>query len=441
MLAVPVLLGCKTTGPIVQASTDFRLQNIEAALVKIQGEVKALEDKQAAGDQSWSEVRSKLDELTSLVRSKAPGGLGATEQETPPPWAGSASTLPAGRTDSGRPPKGTPASAGAGQPPVGAGGTRFPPAEPGRPFPGTPPGQTAQAVQDAASFRPSPPPATPAPGTSGAPSEKAASEPLSPAGELAAASPPVSPARPAGNPAKTWELPGPGDGVASGATTQPERGTGPAVLSPYPAEVPTPQGLPPTAPPAQAKAQTGPVATAVQAPSPPARTPAAPAASGESARASQATGPEPKPVGAPSSAVPAATASPYADKSSAAEEADYNKALKLALNGKPREAKAAFSEFLVRHPQSRLEPNVLYWIGESDFNQGDVTEAAKSFTDVSKRFPGHHKAADSLYKLGMAQEKLGNTAQAKAAYEALAKDYPASELAGAARRKAEQLSR
>jgi len=135
----------------------------------------------------------------------------------------------------------------------------------------------------------------------------------------------------------------------------------------------------------------------------------------------------------------AATAAP--GKPSPGEEADYNRALKLALNGKPREAKAAFSEFLSRHPRSSLEPNVRYWIGESDYIQGDMTQAAQSFTDVSTRYAGHHKAADSLYKLGMVQEKLGNAAAARAAYEALVRDYPASELTGNAKRKLEQLPR
>jgi TolA-binding protein len=84
---------------------------------------------------------------------------------------------------------------------------------------------------------------------------------------------------------------------------------------------------------------------------------------------------------------------------------------------------------------------VRYWIGESDYIQGNMSQAAQSFSEVSTRYAGHHKAADSLYKLGMVQEKLGDTAAARTAYETLVRDYPSSELTGNAKRKLEQLPR
>ncbi|NMC48640.1 MAG: hypothetical protein GYA47_04295, partial [Desulfovibrio sp.] len=305
---MPLLFGCKTTGPIVQASTDFRLQNIEASLVKIQGEVKALEAKQAEGDQSWAEVRGKLEELTSLVRAKASGGVGAVEQTVPPPWAG---TTQAGQTAKESTPSGP-----AGKTSAGAKGTRFPPAEQGRPFPATPPGQTAQAVQAASTAAPSPVPTPPPAATAATPP----AESLTPAAELATAPPAESAVRPSVNPPKTWEIPGPGEVPASGQPAKAEPGAAPASHSPYPAEVPEPQPAAATA----APAATGPVATAVQAPA--AASPVAAAA--QPPQAQPAAGPTPRPYAAPES--PAATASPYAGKASATEEADYNKALKLA---------------------------------------------------------------------------------------------------------------
>jgi|GEM_PF-1661065 len=431
--------GCRTTGPIAQSSTDFRLQNIEAALVKIQGEVQALESRQAEGDKTWGEVRAKLDELTQLVRSRTGEPGPASVQDAPPPWAGQPmAAAPAAGPISG------PASGQAAAPPPPAGpgeksptpyappgktaspyaqndkGRAAPASDVGRPFPATPPGQTAQAVQAAALSEPTPPPASAPPLTSPAPD----SAPPSPAAELAAASipAPVSATAPGGNPAKTWELPGPGD-AAVPAQPAALPGATPASAtshSPYPAV------LPPAASPAAAR-------SAGPAPAPAPVSPVTPVAT-----AVQAVEPAP----GPTPYAPAPAAAPAAPgKPSPGEEADYNRALKLALNGKPREAKAAFSEFLSRHPRSSLEPNVRYWIGESDYIQGDMTQAAQSFTDVSTRYAGHHKAADSLYKLGMVQEKLGNTAAARAAYEALVRDYPASELTGNAKRKLEQLPR
>ncbi|MDQ7830766.1 MAG: tol-pal system protein YbgF [Desulfovibrionaceae bacterium] len=452
-LFVLLCAGCRTTGPIAQSSTDFRLQNIEAALVKIQGEVQALEARQAEGDKTWGEVRTKLDELAQLVRARTGEPGAASAQDAPPPWAGQ-SMAPAGLGAAAAGPSSpsapaSPAASPADRPPKPYGASdraalaqngKGQPAQAsdvGRPFPATPPGQTARAVQAAASSEPTPFPMTPdATPASPEAAPSAVPGPPSPAAELAAAgasvpipapvSAPATAAAPGGNQAKTWELPGPGDAVVAvekpGSTPTGQTGhTGPvpatpaSTLSPYPPALPPVDGAAP--PPVT------PVATAVQAAGP-------------------ASGPVPTPYAAPSGPAPsAAPAAPASGKASPGQEADYNRALKLALNGKPREAKAAFNEFLARHPHSALEPNVRYWIGESDYILGDMSQAAQSFTDVSTRYAGHHKAADSLYKLGMVQEKLGNTAAARTAYESLVKDYPASELAGNAKRKLEQLPR
>jgi len=437
-LVVLSFAGCRTTGPIAQSSTDFRLQNIEAALVKIQGEVQALESKQAAGDKNWGEVRAKLDELALLLRSRADEAGAASVQDAPPPWAGqpmaanqaAASKAAAGPGEKNAAPYAPPGKSAASAAQNGK-GQPAPPSDVGRPFPATPPGQTAQAVQAAASAAPTPPPAQ----------KNQDPELPSPAAELAAAGPsapaPVSAATPGGNPAKAWELPGPGESSApakaQAAGVEPAPAASPAPpgssLSPYPAVLPPVGEGTSQAPPPSAAAT--PVATAVQAVAPaPGRAPTPYAAPSG-----------PAPSAAPAASAPTPASGPVSGKPSPGEEADYNRALKLALNGKPREASAAFGEFLSRHPHSPLEPNVRYWIGESDYIQGNMSQAAQSFTDVSTRYAGHHKAADSLYKLGMVQEKLGNTAAARTAYESLIKDYPASELTGNAKRKLEQLPR
>lgn len=425
LCALFLTAGCRTTGPIAESSTDFRLQNIEAALVKIQGEVKALESRQAEGDKTWGEVRAKLDELTQLLRARSGEAAPAAAQTPPPPWAGQASAQsapPAAQAPAqtaqatAAPPSQSASDAKGDRQPVpysrwAKPGKDQPQAQSdvGRPFPAVPPGQTAQAVQAASTASPTPPP--PSTSAPAAASPPATTEPATPAAELAAMTPPapLSAASPGGNPAKAWDLPGPDAASSRPMAATPAAPQAVSPLSPYPAVLP-PAGGP------QAQTAPSPVATAVQ-------------------------GPLPEPGPAPASPAAPAPAAPTTGKPSAVEEADYNRALKLALNGKPREAKAAFGEFLAKHPQSALSPNVRYWIGESDYIQGNMTQAAQSFGEVSKMYPGHHKAADSLYKLGMVEEKLGDTAAARAAYEALVKDYPSSELAGNARRKLEQLPR
>jgi tol-pal system protein YbgF len=428
LCALFFVAGCRTAGPIAQSSTDFRLQNIEAALVKMQGEVKALEDKQAQGDKTWGEVRAKIDELAQLVRARSGDAGAASVRDAPPPWAGQPAAAPPAEAPSKSDKQPTPYAASGRAAPNGK-GQPAPPSDVGRPFPAVPPGQTAQAVQAASTAAPTPPPApapSPPPAMEPAPPSPAAE--LASAGAPATAPAPVSTASPGGNPAKAWELPGPDvTASASKPAALPPGGDSavkaapaispPSSLSPYPAVLPPGGDSAVQAAPA-VPAQATPVATAVQ-------------------------GPEPVPGRAPTplAPTPSPAPGPVSGKPSAGEEADYNKALKLALNGKPREAKAAFSDFLARHPQSALSPNVRYWIGESDYIQGNMSQAAQSFSEVSTRYAGHHKAADSLYKLGMVQEKLGDTAAARTAYETLVRDYPSSELTGNAKRKLEQLPR
>ncbi len=71
--AVFVAAGCRAGGTW-ESSAEFRLQNVEAAVMELQEELKALEANQAEGDERWNEVRRRLDELTALLRSGRPGG-------------------------------------------------------------------------------------------------------------------------------------------------------------------------------------------------------------------------------------------------------------------------------------------------------------------------------------------------------------------------------
>jgi tol-pal system protein YbgF len=165
------------------------------------------------------------------------------------------------------------------------------------------------------------------------------------------------------------------------------------------------------------------------------------------ASAAQVAAPEPA-AGEPAAPAPAAKAAETkplppvagnAENATPTEKNEYNKALQMAINGNTAEAKAAFDQFLVAHPQSPLTPNALYWVGEGAFAKGDYQTAINDFDKVAKGWPGHHKAADSLYKMAAAQEKAGDVAGAKATLERYLKDYPNADLAGVARQKLQSL--
>lgn len=91
ILAVALLGGvlflsaCKTATPTWESSAEFRLQNVEAALLQVQDELKQLEARQSGDDKKWEEARAKLDELLALLRAKGAAPEGAMPVATPAP--------------------------------------------------------------------------------------------------------------------------------------------------------------------------------------------------------------------------------------------------------------------------------------------------------------------------------------------------------------------
>lgn len=91
VLAVALLGGvlflsaCKTATPTWESSAEFRLQNVEAALLQVQDELKQLEARQSGDDKKWEEARAKLDELLALLRVKGAAPEGAAPVATPAP--------------------------------------------------------------------------------------------------------------------------------------------------------------------------------------------------------------------------------------------------------------------------------------------------------------------------------------------------------------------
>lgn len=92
------LSACRTATSTWESSADFRLQNVEAALLQVQEELKQLEARQSGDDKKWEEARAKLDELLNLLRTRgaAPAGaMPAAPPESGPAMAAAQSPAPA----------------------------------------------------------------------------------------------------------------------------------------------------------------------------------------------------------------------------------------------------------------------------------------------------------------------------------------------------------
>ncbi|WP_457570406.1 tol-pal system protein YbgF [Desulfovulcanus sp.] len=122
-----------------------------------------------------------------------------------------------------------------------------------------------------------------------------------------------------------------------------------------------------------------------------------------------------------------------------AEQDLYKRALDLIWQNKPEQARRLLLSFKDKYPQSKLLPNVLYWIGETYYSQAQFAKSILTFKQVVQIFPKHHKAAHALLKIAYAYEKLNDINNALFYLKVLTQDYPKSEVATRAREKIREI--
>jgi tol-pal system protein YbgF len=85
------------------------------------------------------------------------------------------------------------------------------------------------------------------------------------------------------------------------------------------------------------------------------------------------------------------------------EQAAYQRGLDaLKANDFPS-AVTRFKDFLRSYPQSSLDGNAQYWLGEAYYVTHDLDNAAAAYSAVSSQYPKSPKVPDALYKLGVTQ--------------------------------------
>lgn len=119
----------------------------------------------------------------------------------------------------------------------------------------------------------------------------------------------------------------------------------------------------------------------------------------------------------------------------AKDVAQYEAALDKILAGKSAEGRQLMTDFMQQNPGSRLEPNALYWIGETWYSEKSYDKAILVFKDITTKFPKNDKAAAALYKLGACYDQLKDKGNAQFYWQALVEDFPKSEAAGLARKR------
>ncbi len=118
-----------------------------------------------------------------------------------------------------------------------------------------------------------------------------------------------------------------------------------------------------------------------------------------------------------------------APASTKSEQERYDEAYALLLKKDYANAEKQFLSLIADFPNSQLKPNMLYWLGETYYVQGQFEKAVGQFADVFSKHAKSNKAPDALLKMGLSMVSLKKTAEGCAAFLALPNEYPKAETA------------
>lgn len=107
----------------------------------------------------------------------------------------------------------------------------------------------------------------------------------------------------------------------------------------------------------------------------------------------------------------------------------YERAFGALKAGNYSDAITQFKAFLQRYPQSPLDDNAQYWIGEAYYVMRDYDSAASAFRAVGEHYPDSRKAPDALLKLGMTQYDQQHLEDARTTLKQVLQRYPDSDAA------------
>src|SRR5579862_3230126 len=133
--------------------------------------------------------------------------------------------------------------------------------------------------------------------------------------------------------------------------------------------------------------------------------------------------------GTPSGAGPVAATGDDAATGSGNDQAAYERAFSTLRAGNYSESITQFRDFLQHYPQSPLDDNAQYWIGEAYYVMRDYDSAASAFRAVGEHYPQSRKAPDALLKLGMTQYDQQHLDDARATLKQVVERYPDSDAA------------
>lgn len=126
---------------------------------------------------------------------------------------------------------------------------------------------------------------------------------------------------------------------------------------------------------------------------------------------------------------------------SVSERSDLDRAIEDVRQGRYDLAEDRLRRFLTDFPESPLEGEALYWLGQSQFTRGAFQAAARSHLNGYKADRNAPAAARNLYRLGVTLGRLGQVNEACLTLREVPRQYPEgpAEVLDGAREEADAL--
>ncbi|MBI5889540.1 MAG: tol-pal system protein YbgF [Nitrosomonadales bacterium] len=98
-------------------------------------------------------------------------------------------------------------------------------------------------------------------------------------------------------------------------------------------------------------------------------------------------------------------------------------------------AATAFRDFLKSYPQSAHEPNVLYWMGNSNFLLKDCKSSVSNYQSLIEKYQDHPRAPEAMLNIADCQLTLKSNAAARKTLKQLISQFPGSDASEKAKKR------
>src|ERR1700748_1655654 len=105
-------------------------------------------------------------------------------------------------------------------------------------------------------------------------------------------------------------------------------------------------------------------------------------------------------------------------------QSGYDAAVGLTRARSYEQAEFAWLNFLRQYPNSSLDGNAQYFLGETYYGGNDYRHAAAAYAAGIEKYPRGDMASETLLKLGISLGRSGDQASACEAFTRLDRDFP-----------------